>query len=587
MIEKRFNGRIVHKGDTETNWNKAIGFIPLAKEIIIYLPDENYSYSRIKIGDGKTGINDLPFVVDVNGYIASKDWVEEQAQALGLSLQEYVNNAIQGLATEDYVNELLVGKTDYLGTVATLPDFPEAGAGDFCRVSIEFVYDASTGEVAHVGDILIAVKDNPIQSIVDWDLIHNELSSATLVTVDGTPQVSWEANSKVGFTDYATNDKAGVFKTDNPVWSGLRMASDNVLKIECATETEIESKIQVYKPIVPRYINKAVKVGITTNTETLTDDTTDESGNVVEGDKTKACKWLGALKAFDGSQETGELRYTVYGQNLGEQRNIPYASVPKEGALAQYRSGNSLQTGLVRQDNDCTNKKYVDDNFVPKLEIEEGALAGNLSQAYIITPQNEVRLLTITEWGASPNTLAKRDHAGRLAVATPNANNDATNKKYVDDNFVAKGEVPATQSVYTQTPKGEIQTIALAGAANGAIFGAIPRYMNPLYDGADTAPNNMGNLVCAEPTKLYHAANKKYVDDNFVAKTQVDLSQTGNTIPIRDASGHLIVKDPTENIIQLLKVMLTISPPNLFSPMIQLRKMAQLPKERKRSGRIG
>lgn len=61
MIEKRLNGRIVHKGDIEANWKKAVGFVPLAKEIIIYLPDENYDYSRMKIGDGITSVNDLPF----------------------------------------------------------------------------------------------------------------------------------------------------------------------------------------------------------------------------------------------------------------------------------------------------------------------------------------------------------------------------------------------------------------------------------------------------------------------------------------------------------------------------------------------
>lgn len=41
---------------------KATNFTPLASEIIVYDPDENYDYPRIKIGDGKTNINSLPFV---------------------------------------------------------------------------------------------------------------------------------------------------------------------------------------------------------------------------------------------------------------------------------------------------------------------------------------------------------------------------------------------------------------------------------------------------------------------------------------------------------------------------------------------
>ena len=48
--------------DIEANWNKAINFIPLKGEIIIYDPDENFSHSRFKIGDGETFVKDLNFV---------------------------------------------------------------------------------------------------------------------------------------------------------------------------------------------------------------------------------------------------------------------------------------------------------------------------------------------------------------------------------------------------------------------------------------------------------------------------------------------------------------------------------------------
>jgi hypothetical protein len=51
-IEKNINTRIEHKHDIEANWNKAINFIPKAGELVIYDPDENYSYYRVKIGNG-------------------------------------------------------------------------------------------------------------------------------------------------------------------------------------------------------------------------------------------------------------------------------------------------------------------------------------------------------------------------------------------------------------------------------------------------------------------------------------------------------------------------------------------------------
>ena len=58
--------RIQIKHDIAANWEKAKNFIPLAGELVIY--DgliENGIYiepPRLKIRDGKTKINDLPFI---------------------------------------------------------------------------------------------------------------------------------------------------------------------------------------------------------------------------------------------------------------------------------------------------------------------------------------------------------------------------------------------------------------------------------------------------------------------------------------------------------------------------------------------
>ena len=62
MAEKQINGRIVHKHDTEANWNKATNFIPKNGEIIVYDPDSNYSYARVKVGNGTTKVTSLPFI---------------------------------------------------------------------------------------------------------------------------------------------------------------------------------------------------------------------------------------------------------------------------------------------------------------------------------------------------------------------------------------------------------------------------------------------------------------------------------------------------------------------------------------------
>ena len=67
------NARIQNKRDSTANWNAARGFVPLAGEVIIY---NDYKIVQkeidgetkqvyipgIKVGDGQTYVQDLPFV---------------------------------------------------------------------------------------------------------------------------------------------------------------------------------------------------------------------------------------------------------------------------------------------------------------------------------------------------------------------------------------------------------------------------------------------------------------------------------------------------------------------------------------------
>lgn len=66
--------RVQLKSDTEANWRKAVlvtdggtktsgnSFVPLAGELIIYMPDTTHDYSRLKVGDGSTNVLSLPFI---------------------------------------------------------------------------------------------------------------------------------------------------------------------------------------------------------------------------------------------------------------------------------------------------------------------------------------------------------------------------------------------------------------------------------------------------------------------------------------------------------------------------------------------
>ena len=55
--------RVTHLHKTEAEWKKLNNWVPEVGEFIIYDPDKNYDYARIKVGDGRA-LKDLPFFID-------------------------------------------------------------------------------------------------------------------------------------------------------------------------------------------------------------------------------------------------------------------------------------------------------------------------------------------------------------------------------------------------------------------------------------------------------------------------------------------------------------------------------------------
>ena len=84
-IEKNMNARIQHKHDIEANWNKALNFIPKIGEIIVYDIDDNYNYSRFKIGDGVRVVNDLEFLLDTQ-------YILHNSNTLSQLLEQHILN---------------------------------------------------------------------------------------------------------------------------------------------------------------------------------------------------------------------------------------------------------------------------------------------------------------------------------------------------------------------------------------------------------------------------------------------------------------------------------------------------------------
>ena len=60
-MPKYVSGRLQDKHDIEANWNKAVNFIPMVAETIVYDIDDTHDKPRFKIGDGIRTVVELPF----------------------------------------------------------------------------------------------------------------------------------------------------------------------------------------------------------------------------------------------------------------------------------------------------------------------------------------------------------------------------------------------------------------------------------------------------------------------------------------------------------------------------------------------
>ena len=103
-VEKNMNARIQHKHDIEANWNKALNFIPKIGEIIVYDIDENYNYSRFKIGDGVRTINNLEFLLDTQ-------YILHNSNTLSQLLEQHIFNIDYDTILAFDTSEIVFGNT--------------------------------------------------------------------------------------------------------------------------------------------------------------------------------------------------------------------------------------------------------------------------------------------------------------------------------------------------------------------------------------------------------------------------------------------------------------------------------------------
>lgn len=120
---KEIRSRIAQKHDIEVNWIKAgvaeHPFVPLQGEFIVYdieteedeLPTgriERYTYERIKLGDGVTAINELPFITEHVTLLSSQ--IIHGDYLLSNLINDYLLNVDYNLLAFD-TSEIVINNT--------------------------------------------------------------------------------------------------------------------------------------------------------------------------------------------------------------------------------------------------------------------------------------------------------------------------------------------------------------------------------------------------------------------------------------------------------------------------------------------
>ena len=119
MSDKILQTRIKQKIDTKANWDKAVNFVPLKGEIIVYS-----DLNKIKVGDGAKKVSELPFLADSDTHQSIKALNTNNTSAQTVSSSE----AIAGSGT---INLHKVAKTGSYNDLNNKPDLsaylPKAG----------------------------------------------------------------------------------------------------------------------------------------------------------------------------------------------------------------------------------------------------------------------------------------------------------------------------------------------------------------------------------------------------------------------------------------------------------------------------
>lgn len=275
--------------------------------------------------DGKVPKEQLPD--DIGGGDVTKEYVAEEIAKVH---KVYTGNSDYALRKGTlllFVTDIASGATVYI-----------KGENSSKMYSVE---SANYGYVVATNHVYNADDDTYTLNTLTYD-VPTDAAMEDFITPVGV------AKTLVSDTDYASDNKAGVVRTNGNFGLAMGWSNENdLIRIYPADEEAIKNKTSTFKPIAPKTLDYAVKVGITTNTETLTDE-----------EKTSACEWLGAIQ-----------KATTANVLLANGAFIPWAYNTAGNSMMRRLGNGSAQVAMADNptDVDIVNVGYVDGKYAELL----------------------------------------------------------------------------------------------------------------------------------------------------------------------------------------------------------------------------
>ena len=266
-------------------------FVKNGDRVAIGNYSDDTSTASFVIGNGKSDINKSnSFEVYENGLVKTPNAIDP-TEPYHLTTKKYVDSRIN---KDKFKIVDILPTTDIDASLIYLVPASESDGRSYYDEYIYVEQNSSSiygwellGTTQLEADLSDYYTKSEINNLTSNFATYNELQALEL-------DLDNQLSECVKNTDYATANKAGVVRAKAEY--GIRINEDNnngILVINSANKTDINDKSDYFKPIVPAYLEHAIKVGLTTNTIELT-----------EEEKTAARNWFGAVGNTDYATDT-------------------------------------------------------------------------------------------------------------------------------------------------------------------------------------------------------------------------------------------------------------------------------------------